>query len=160
MGDKMTLTELIDMTRTLSRDTNGYMFDNEMVTDFINQGIDRLRQTPIFKNMEHLVNPTDVPKLLPSQYHYLLAIFASSRCFEFDERHYEGVDRRNEFESLFDDLMAQVESGNQDIIQKANDGGGTGDGTYVDKVLETACYIDYVTDKYFNVFPKDEDVIK
>lgn len=156
MGNQMNLLELRNMTRVLSRDTNSFMFDDDMINGFINQAIDRCKQTPIFKNMHHLVNDDDVPDLLPTYYHYLLAIFASSRCFEFDERHYEGVDRRNEFENLFQDLMDEIESGNQSITTTITDSNGNSS----TEELDTATYIDYIKDEYFNCRRKDSDVIK
>ena len=148
----MNLLDLRNMTRTMARDSNGYMFLAYMVDDYINQGIDRLKQTVVFRNMEHLNSDEDVPKLLPSQYHYLLSIFAASRCLEFDERHYEAVDRRNEFENLLSDLLSEIETGNLEITDDT-------DGDSKMETLNNGTYIDYVTDTYFKFRPPDSEVI-
>lgn len=148
----MNLLDLRNMTRTMARDSNGYMFLAYMVDDYINQGIDRLRQTVLFRNMEHLEADEDVPDLLPSQYHYLLAIFAASRCLEFDERHYEAIDRRNEFENLLAELLSEVESGNLVIHDNSRDDGKQ-------EALNNGTYIDYIKDEYFDCLPRDSEVI-
>ena len=136
----MKLTDLVYMTRLYTRDNNSYMFTDSMITSFINQGIDRIRQYPYFVDMSYLSNASDEPSLLPSQYHYILPLFASSRCFEHDERFYEATEKRNEFESLLSDLISEVQMGN--IVLKDEDGNDIKDSTH-------AC--EYVTDDYFNV---------
>ena len=136
----MTLNDLIYTARLYTRDNNSYMFSDSMVTLFINQAIDRIRQYKYFVNMKHLSSKEDEPNLLPSQYHYMLALFASSRCFEHDERFYESVEKRNEFESLLDSLISDVQLGNIVLIDE--DGNAIKD--------DTSC-IDYVVDAYFNV---------
>lgn len=145
----MTLQELRDMTRAYARDTNSFMFTNTMVDMFINQAIDRLKHEPIFKGMVKLRDSGDEPILLPEEYHYILALFSASRCLEIDERFYEATERRNEFESLFTSLISEIEAGNL-IITDA-------DGNAVDN---TACYVDYVTNEYFDVHVPDSDIIK
>ena len=148
----MKLIEIRNMTKTMSRDNNGYMFLAYMIDDYINQAIDRLKQTVVFRNMKHLHNDEEEPILLPEQYHYLLAIFAASRCLEFDERHYEAIDKRNEFEQLLSDLLSEIESGNLEIMSSEDD-----DGSSVK--LDNGTYIDYVTDKYFKCLRPDSEVI-
>lgn len=145
----MTLQELRDMTRAYARDTNSFMFTDAMIDMFINQAIDRLKHEAVFKGMKRLRDSIDTPILLPEEYHYMLALFSASRCLEFDERFYEGVERRNEFESLFTSLMSEIEAGNLVITDV--------DGNVVDN---TACYIDYVVDEYFDIHKPDSDVIK
>ena len=145
----MTLQELRNMTRAYARDTNSFMFTNDMVDMFINQAIDRLKHEPIFKGMVKLRDSIDSPILLPEEYHYMLALFSASRCLEFDERFYEATEKRNEFESLFTSLMAEIEAGNLTILD--SDG---------NEVENTACYIDYVVNEYFDVHKPDRDVIK
>ena len=134
----MTLTELIAMTRLLSRDINGYIFTDQIVTLYINQCIDRLKQYKVFGNMVHLATGTDVPILLPETYHYMIALFAASRCLDMDERFYEGTEKRNEFEALFDELIAEIQSGNL-VIYDATD----------TAVEDTTTYIDAITDVYY-----------
>lgn len=137
----MTLLDLIYMTRLYTRDNNSYVFSETMIRYFINQGIDRIRQYKIFSGMEHLDYLDDTPTYLPSQYHYMLALFAASRCFDHDERHYEGTEKRNEFEQLFAELIADVENGNI-VITDGNGDAVTVGATGVD---------DFVKDAYFDV---------
>lgn len=135
----MTLTKLREMTHIYARDTNGYMFTEDIVDMFINQGIDRLRQYPIFKKMKYLEDLNDEPTLLPSEYHYMLALFSASRCFDMDERFYEGTEKRNEFESLLDNLISEIESGNLTITDSEEN-----------TVVNGANYIDYIKNVYYN----------
>lgn len=128
------------MTHIYTRDTNSYVFSDNYIDIFINQAIDRLRQYKVFEGMTYLEYSDDEPILLPSQYHYLLALFAASRCFDVDERFYEGVEKRNEFEGLLDDLIADIQAGN--IVITDADGNAVEDGTN---------YVEYVTDAYFDV---------
>lgn len=126
------------MTHIFARDTNNYVFTDTYIDMFLNQAIDRLRQYKVFEGMSYLEYSDDEVTLLPSQYHYMLALFAASRCFDIDERFYEGVEKRNEFESLLDDLIADVQAGN--IVITDSEGNNVKDGTN---------YIEYVTDAYF-----------
>lgn len=139
IGDDVTLYKLREMTHIYARDTNNYVFSDIHIDMFINQAIDRLRQYKVFQGMSYLEYSDDEPILLPSQYHYLLALFAASRCFDIDERFYEGVEKRNEFESLLDDLIADIQAGNIVITDK--DGNTVEDGS---------CYTEYVVDAYFD----------
>ena len=141
----MTLLKLREMTHIFARDTNNYVFTDTYIDMFLNQAIDRLRQYKVFEGMSYLEYSDDEVTLLPSQYHYMLALFAASRCFDIDERFYEGVEKRNEFESLLDDLIADVQAGN--IVITDSEGNNVKDGTN---------YIEYVTDAYFDV--KHEEV--
>ena len=86
------------MTRLYCRDNNSYVFTDVQIKLFLNQAIDRIKQYKVFLGMKKLVNPYDVPNLLPEEYHYMLALFAASRCYDMDERFYEGIEKRNEFE--------------------------------------------------------------
>lgn len=135
----MTLLSLREMTHIYARDTNGYVFPEDYIDLFINQAIDRLRQYPVFREMTYLESSKDEPAILPPQYHYMLALFAASRCFDIDERFYEGVEKRNEFEELLVNLLADIHSGTLDITDV--------DG---DIIEDDTCCIEYVTDVYFN----------
>ena len=141
----MTLTELIAMTRLLSRNINGYIFTNEIITLFINQCIDRLKQYKVFGDMAHLSTGSDVPILLPTSYHYMIALFAASRCLDMDERFYEGTEKRNEFEALLDELIAEIQSGNLVIYNSDT------------AVEDTTSYIDAITDVYYAI-SEDADI--
>ena len=146
----MTFNDLIYMTRLYCRDNNSYVFTDVQIKLFLNQAIDRIKQYKVFLGMKKLVNPDDVPNLLPEEYHYMLALFAASRCYDMDERFYEGVEKRNEFESLLDSLIADIQAGN--IIITDTDGEGNPviveDGTI---------YIDYVKDEYFSSKTEDDE---
>ncbi|MBQ8002526.1 MAG: hypothetical protein IJ297_03695, partial [Clostridia bacterium] len=73
----MTFSELMQMTRMYTRDTNSYVFTESQIKLFINQAIDRIKHyNKAFSGMKKLVNVGDVPNILPEEYHYLLAIFA------------------------------------------------------------------------------------
>lgn len=130
----MNLRELRKMARTLARDSKEHMFTSRMIDELINQGIDRLRQYPVFKTMEYLEDDDDVPSILPEPYHYILSMFASARLMEYDERHYEALDRRNEFETLLSQLLSEIEN---DRVTGAEDN------------LTNGEYIDAVKDVYF-----------
>lgn len=135
----MQLTDIVYMTRLYTRDNNSYVFSDTMIKMFVNQGIDRIRQYKIFSGMNHLDSNTDEPTHLPSQYHYMLALFSASRCFDHDERHYEGVEKRNEFEQLLAEMIAEIECGNLQIY----DGNG-------DEVIDGITSADdWVRDVYF-----------
>lgn len=135
----MTLTELIAMTRLLSRDVNGYIFTDIIITLFINQCIDRLKQYKIFDGIVKLRSASDVPTHLPESYHYILSLFAASRCLDMDERFYEGTEKRNEFEMLLDELIAEIQAGNISI--KDSEGA---------LIVDDATCVDYITDTYFS----------
>ena len=134
----MTLSDLIAMARVYARDNNAFMFKDSIITMFINQAIDRIKQYKVFADMPYLESSNDEVVYLPRPYHYLLALFAAARCYDTDERFYEGTEKRNEFEFYLDNLIADIESGNVVIL----DGSGV-------IVENTTTYIDYVTDEYF-----------
>lgn len=144
----MTLLELRNMARLYARDSNAQMFKDVVVTAFVNQGIQRIRQYKIFEGMTELSNDGDIPALLPLQYHYMLALFAASRCFEMDERYYESVERRNEFESLLETIIGEIQAGNLLITD--------GDGQNIE---DSTCVIDYIVDEYFNVGDEDATIL-
>lgn len=131
------------MTRQYCRDTNSYVFTDTQIKMFLNQGIQRIRQYKAFSGMKELKELTDVPNILPEQYHYMLALFSASRLYDIDERFYEGVEKRNEFETLFDDLIAELQSGNLELTDVDADGN-------VVPVEDGAIYIDYIKDEYFD----------
>lgn len=134
----MNLTDLITKTRIYARDNNSFMFKDTIIKDFINEGIDRLAQYKVFQNMPYLVNSNDNVSYLPRPYHYLLALFASARCYDTDERFFEGTEKRNEFEYYLDNLIADIENGNITIYDENSL-----------PVLNTSTCVDYVTDTYY-----------
>ena len=123
-----------------------------MCTIYVNEGIDRLRQWKPLSGMKYLKASNDEPIILPSQYHYLLALWISSRCFDYDERFYEATEKRNEFENAFAQFRADVETGTI-ALYHAN-------GTPIDLSSEGECVIDYVKDEYFKNFDLEADIIE
>ena len=65
--------------------------------------------------MEHLVSLSDEPKYLPKQYHHLLAVYASSRCFTQDEQTYLAEQFMNEYEFKTQEIDLLVSEGELDI---------------------------------------------
>lgn len=139
----MTLNDLIKMTRAYCRDNNSYVFTEANIKMFINQAIDRIRQYKIFGDMPYLNTKTDEVTFIPEQYQYLLALFAAHRCYDTDERFYEGIEKRNEFEQAFSDLINEIEAGNVTITDAEGE-------ALSDDDLPN--YIEYVKNEYFG-FP-------
>lgn len=134
----MNLQDLIQLTRVYTRDVDSNIFDTATITLFINQSIDRIKQFNVFKTMTKLSALTDEVKLMPSEYHYLLALFASSRLFDIDQRYSEGSDKRNEFEYYYGQLIEEIQCGTVVIL---ND--------LLIPIIDTTDAIDYVTDEYY-----------
>lgn len=103
--------QLVQRVRSNVNDLNENIFKKAMINDYINEGIDRLRNSMYFKDMVYLVNSIDVPIILPDRFHHLLAIYATSKCHENDERHFQAGVRMNEFEDKFLQLISAVENG-------------------------------------------------
>jgi len=124
----MNRLQLVNRVRIITRDLDDSIFRKADIYDFLNEGIDRVKQSiqelvgmiylPI---IDDTASDLIEPILLPAQFHVLLAIYASSRCFYQDERHYQASNLMNEFETKLAELKALVESGevvitNVDII--------------------------------------------
>ena len=107
----MTLSDLITRVRSYTRDTTGTLFTASDVRDFINEAIDKLRQIKELENIKHLSNDSDVIVLLPSQYHYMTAIYSASRCFSQDEQHYQAQTYMDEFMGLFSLVELGIKEG-------------------------------------------------
>lgn len=108
----MTRYDLVQRVRSLTRDFSNSIFREQDVQAFINESVDRFRQyIPEFSNMSYLTENTSVPDYLPQQYHHMLAVYCSSRCFSQDERHYQATTMMNEFESKLDELKAGIDGG-------------------------------------------------
>jgi hypothetical protein len=138
------LTSLINRVRSLTRDFSGSVFRDVDITDFMNEGIDRIKQViPALSELTYLVNGTDTPNLIPSQYHSLLAIFSTARCFAQDERHYQATNNMNEFEAKLDEFKVHLESGIVSIVDSNNN------------PIAISNTTDHVVDDYF--FTHDEE---
>ena len=134
----MTLFDLINRTRAYIRDKDGNIFERFDIVDFINEGIDRMSTVSELSNIPYLYDDEDDIKLIPSKYHHLLAIYASARCFEVDERFYQGTQRMNEFENKMEELKSGIEEGEIIILDEI-----TGE------VVQNDLKIDYVVDEYY-----------
>lgn len=132
----MTLLELINKTKTFIRDKDGNIFERLDIVDFINEGIDRMSTISELSNIPYLYDDDDEVKLMPLRYHYLLAVYASARCFEIDERFFQGTQKMNEFESKLEELEAAIESGKISIVDEVGD------------VVQGDIPVDYVIDIY------------
>ena len=148
----MTLADLLKLSRLHTRDLDSALFENSTCTIYINEGIDRLRQWKPLRGMTYLKFSNDEPIILPSEYHYLLSLWCSSRCFDYDERFYEATEKRDEFENAFAQFRADVECGTITLVD--------GDGNPIDLSTDGDCIIDHVKDVYFKNYERDEDVIE
>jgi len=133
----MTLNELINDTRRKTGDKTGSIFTTSDITYCINEAIDRVRFSEYFADMVSLTTVEQSPILLPDQYHHLLSTYATARCFEQDERHYQSVQRMNEFEFKLDALIAKVEEG---TIVISDEDGNTVESTYETDFVENVYY--------------------
>lgn len=132
----MTLLELINKTKTFIRDKDGNIFERLDIVDFINEGIDRMSTISELSNIPYLYDDDDEVKLMPLRYHHLLAVYASARCFEIDERFFQGTQKMNEFESKLEELEIAIKGGEVSIVDESGD------------VIQSDIPIDYVVDTY------------
>lgn len=107
----MTLNEIITRVRSYTRDTTGTLFTSSDVQDFANEAIDKLKQITALEKMNYLKNGEDTPNLLPSQYHYAIAVYSASRCYTQDEQHYLAQTFLSEFEGLYSLLELGIKEG-------------------------------------------------
>lgn len=112
----MTLKDLIQRVRQNTRDTTGSLFTQEDVVSFINEAIDRTRRIKQLSKMSYLEVLIDVPTYLPEEYHHLLALYATSRCFTQDENSYQAQIFMQEYEYKTQELETLIKSGEVEII--------------------------------------------
>lgn len=113
----MNRTQIVQKVRALTRDFSNSIFREQDIIDFINEGIDRCKQIiPELRTMTYLLTSQQETKLLPPQYHHLLAVYSTSRCFGQDERHYQASTHMNEFEVKMDELKTAIANGEIIII--------------------------------------------
>ena len=109
--------ELIRRVRSLTRDLTNSIFREQDIIDFLNEGIDRLKQgVPQLQGMKYLLDGQQEPNLLPKEFHHLLSVYATARCFSQDERHYQATTFMNEFEVKFEEFISKIESGEIKIV--------------------------------------------
>lgn len=113
----MNRLELISRVRANTRDFSNSIFREQDIIDYINEGINRIKQiVPELSGMVLLTTNTQSPIMLPDMYHHLLSVYASARCYAQDERHYQATTLMNEFEVKLDEMHQRVESGQIKII--------------------------------------------
>lgn len=135
----MNLKDLRDRTRLYVRDSREKRFSDEELNSYINEGVDRLRAYYKLVDMPYVIEEMQV-QYLPAQYHYILALYASSRCFGVDNDFYQEQEKRNEFESVFTELQDRVDNGEVYITDYEHDA-------------------EHVVDEYFGRTSTDEDNI-
>lgn len=135
----MNLAQLVSLVRRYTRDSGGSLFKEADVKDFINDAIDRVRSCTELKDMQPLVDSLVEPVILPSEYHRILALYATARCFAQDEQHYQATNYMNEFENKFAELQEKIKRGEVKLIKE--------DGT---EVVLSSSDIDAVIDVYFS----------
>lgn len=112
----MRLTDLILRVRAYTRDSNGALFTEEDITNFLNEGIDRIRKISELNGMKYLTLASDEPILLPNQYHHLIAVYGASRCFTQDEQNSLAQMFMNEFEQKLYELETGIKNGTIIIV--------------------------------------------
>jgi C4-type Zn-finger protein len=129
------------------RDTAGKRFDEPTLEGFLEEAVDRVRTYSVFESMPYADDVLEV-SYLPLKYHYLLAVYASSRLFELDNDYYQAVQRMNEFEHKFSELIDLIESG--EVVIKDALGNA---------VINTSKATDTVSDVYFKTTGTDTESI-
>lgn len=138
----MTRTTLINRVREMTRDFTNSIFRESDIIDFLNESINRTKQV-IFEldDMDYLITSSQEPNILPEKYHHLLAVYAVSRCFGQDERHYQATTFMNEFESKLEELKGAIEDGKLILLNSTGE------------VITTSYTPDYVDkDVYFSPY--------
>ena len=133
----MTLNDLVTRVRSYTRDTTGTLFELSDIENFINEGIDKLRQIKALETMATLTSDEQSVDLLPPQYHYCLAVYSASRCFSQDEQHYLAQVFAEEFNGLYDLIELGIKEGTIVIVDASGN------------VLNDNISLDGVTNVYF-----------
>lgn len=141
----MTLLQLVQRVRAITRDLTNSIFREQDIRDFINEGVHRFQQRiPELRNMEELVALQEGIKTLPKPYHHLLSVYAISRCFAQDERHYQASTYMNEFEVKVEELKSAIEAGEVIIVDENGD----------EIVADTA--VDYVNLRPYHITERED----
>jgi hypothetical protein len=143
----MNRDEIVSEVRNFVRDGARAVFTDVAIINHINSGIQRIRQRiPMLSGMVKLTERNQSPILLPVEYHDLLVLYAASRCFFIDERHYQAGNMMNEFEIKLDELKAALLNGD---VTLTNENG---------EAIAIPINNDYVVDNYFNTNSYLEDI--
>lgn len=135
----MNRTDLSLRVRSLVRDLSNSFFRETDITNYLNEGIERVGQViPDLGMMNPLTTAIQEVDYMPKPYQHLLAVYCSARLCTQDERHYQAGVFMNEFETKLQDLKTAIESGDVDIIDPLT-------GEPIDLWKEP----EYVTNRYF-----------
>ncbi len=116
---EMNRLQLVQRVRSMTRDFAESIFRESDIHDWLNESISRFAQViPEFNGLKFLYSNSDVPALIPLRYRHLLAVYATSRCFGQDERHYQATTYMNEFEVKLDELKTAIENGEIEIVDE------------------------------------------
>lgn len=136
----MTLLQLIQRVRAITRDLTNSIFREQDIRDFINEGVNRIQQrVPELRGMTSLIALQENVKTLPKPYHHLLSVYATARCFAQDERHYQATTYMNEFEVKLEELKSDIEAGSVTIVDEEG------------KEITTDNYVDYVNLRPYHI---------
>lgn len=139
--------DLIKRVRSYTRDLSGSIFRTIDITDYINESINRFRgRIPQLKPMTTLLADDVSPIYLPEEYQYLLAVYAASRCFAQDERHYQASTLMNEFEVKLEELFNDI---NEGLVKLVDPTGA---------VVDTSVPSEYVKQVYYTESESLNDV--
>lgn len=146
---KFTMAQAIARTRRYLKDQTTSVWSDEEIMDFINEGISAVkRKIPeYFYDLLEIFIKADTINL-DGEYKTLPCIFAASRCFEQDEQHYRAVQRRNEFESLLEEMDSQIRDS-----YKYEEKVAASDNPYA-----TNLDMDYVVDVYFDYESLEDEI--
>lgn len=148
----MNRLELIGRVRSLTRDLSNAIFREIDISDYLNEGIDRVKQLiPEFAQVQHFSSTVTELTMIPSHYHHLLAVYSASRCFAQDERAYQASTLMNEFEQKLDELKQSIDDGRVVVVDPITD-----------LPVEIVYNASYVVENYFEtrstVYDLDEGI--
>jgi hypothetical protein len=107
--------DLVVRVRANTRDLTNSVFREADIVNYINEGIDRMKQlVRDLRGEIYLLDTNDVPVYIPEMYQHLLAVYATARCFAQDERNYQATTMMNEFEVKLGEFVTAVQTG--DVI--------------------------------------------
>lgn len=113
----MNRLEMIQRVRSHTRDLTNAVFREIDIISFLNEGIDRIIQViPELSDMKYLTANDESPIILPKQYHHLIPVYSTARCFAQDDRPYQAGTLMNEFETKLSILESDLLSGDVVIL--------------------------------------------
>lgn len=114
----MNRVDLRAAVRRYARDIKQNIFTNNDLNAFINEAIYRVSSVPELALIETLEDENAEVKYMPKNYQYLLGLYAAARAFEQDERHYQAVQKMNEFEYKLEEFVQKIQDGTIVIVDE------------------------------------------